>query len=166
MLAKYALLASLALAACGSRHEALDATVAAHDAALREMPRAFYVPGLGDQMHALQLRHSKLWFAGTARNWPLAAFELEEIGETLDRVGRWHADSEDLPVAASIKAHMQRGRYAVDQSIRRGDGPGFERAYDQLTEGCNGCHRAAKHGFIVIQRPSSEPVGNQRWAAD
>ncbi|MGY4316950.1 hypothetical protein [Bradyrhizobium sp. JR3.5] len=32
-----------------------------------------YVPQLANIMTAAQLQHLKLWSAGTARNWPLAA---------------------------------------------------------------------------------------------
>jgi hypothetical protein len=110
------------LPACRSHDEqALRTTLAAHDAALREMPRDFYEPGLGDLMNSLQLRHAKLWFAGQADNWPLAAFELEEIHESLGRVSRWHAGDASQPIAALIKAHTHAGVYALDQSIRQHD---------------------------------------------
>jgi hypothetical protein len=163
MSARLCLVALLVVAGCSPQDRTLQTSVAAHDAVLREMPRDFYRPGLGDQMHALQLRHAKLWFAGRAENWQLAAFELEEIGESLDRVGRWHAENEPIPITAAIKAYMRRGRYAVDQSIRQRNPDAFPKAFDELTYGCNSCHRAAKHEFIVIQRPNSDPVGNQRW---
>ena len=136
----------------------------AHDALLQELPRGFYEPGLGDLMHALQLRHAKLWFAASGSNWELAAFELHEIHESLDRVARWHADDEDVPMAASIKAYMQAGRYALDQSITRRNAVEFAAAFDRFTEGCNACHQAAKHGFIVIKRPTGEPYSNQQYA--
>jgi hypothetical protein len=143
----------------------MTATVAAHDAVLRDLPRDFYKPGLGDQMNALQLRHAKLWFAGAANNWELAAFELEEIQENLDRIARWHADNKEIPLAPSIKAYTQQGRYALDQSIRQRDATTFAAAFDRFTQGCNQCHQAAQHGFIVIQRPMSDPVGNQSWTS-
>ena len=158
-------LSTLLLACSAQDSQQLSVTVASHDAALREMPRDFYEPGLGDLMHALQLRHAKLWFAGSADNWELAAFELEEIQENLARVTRWHADNKEIPVPASIKAHMHDGAYALDQSVRRRNAAEFNTAFDRLTQGCNGCHVAAKHGFIVIRRPTLDPVGNQSWTA-
>jgi hypothetical protein len=42
-----------------------------------------YAPGLGEFMTATQLRHAKLWFAGKANNWDLAAYEIDEIMEGL-----------------------------------------------------------------------------------
>ena len=47
--------------------------------------RAPYEPGLGEFMMATQLRHAKLWFAGKSHNWDLAAYEIDEIKEGLDR---------------------------------------------------------------------------------
>ena len=37
-----------------------------------------YQPGLGELMSLQQLRHDKLWRAGRAFNWPLAAYEIDE----------------------------------------------------------------------------------------
>lgn len=159
-------LACILASGCSSHVDPqIAASVAAHDAALREMPRDFYTPGLGDLMNSLQLRHAKLWFAGRAENWELAAFESHEIHENLQRIARWHADNDALPMAPSIKAYMNTSQYALDQSIVQRNPKAFEAAFDQLTESCNRCHRAAKHEFIVIGRPKADPVGNQEWRA-
>ena len=40
-----------------------------------------YVPGLGDLMESLQVQHGKLWFAGSAQNWPLEAYAADSIKE-------------------------------------------------------------------------------------
>ena len=158
------LLAGLFVSGCESRNDSQLATsVAAHDAALRELPRDFYRPGLGDLMHSLQLRHAKLWFAGAAHNWALAAFESHELHENFDRVARWHGDNEDIPMAAALKAYMQSSHYTLDQSIAKQDRAAFDTAFDRFTAGCNQCHQAAKHAFIVIRRPMVDPVGNQDW---
>jgi hypothetical protein len=158
------LAACACLAACAPRVDpAVQAKLAGYDAMMRELPRRFYEPGLGDQMHTLQLRHAKLWFAATGGNWQLAAFEIHEIEENLERIARWHHDSEAIPMGPAIKVHMHPGQYAVEQSIARQDAGEFSAAFDRLTQGCNACHRATEHGFIVIQRPTSEPVSNQAW---
>jgi len=41
-----------------------------------------YAPRLADIMGATQLRHFKLWYAGTEKNWPLATYELSQIRES------------------------------------------------------------------------------------
>src|SRR5579885_542792 len=43
-----------------------------------------YVPGLGDIMTTIQMRHIQLWFAGKSRNWELASYELERIRQSLE----------------------------------------------------------------------------------
>ena len=45
-----------------------------------------YKPGFGEIMNSVQINHSKLWFAGTNKNWKLAEFEVHEIMELLDDV--------------------------------------------------------------------------------
>ena len=40
-----------------------------------------YTPGLGEIMTLQQMRHTKLWLAGEARNWDLAAYEIKELGD-------------------------------------------------------------------------------------
>src|SRR5262245_43347389 len=58
-----------------------------------------WVPELGEIMSLQQMRHTKLWFAGEAKNWDLAAFEIEELSEGFDAVIMYHPTHEDSPVA-------------------------------------------------------------------
>lgn len=124
-----------------------------------------YKPGMGDLMSSLQLRHAKLWYAGHAHNWPLAKFELHEMDETFERILRWHPEEDDIPLAPMLEAHMKGALAALDESTAQEDSAAFEAAFDRFTSGCNACHQSMNHGFIVIQRPSSPPVSNQRWEA-
>lgn len=44
-----------------------------------------YRPGLGDMMNnSLQVHHVKLGLAGAHRDWPLAAYEVKELGEAVE----------------------------------------------------------------------------------
>jgi hypothetical protein len=114
------------------------------------------VPGLGEIMTLQQLRHIKLWFAGRAGNWPLSDYEVGELNEGFDDVGKLlGGDTVDKMVGAQIKA-LQK---AVDDKNRAA----FMAAYDGLSAGCNNCHRTLDHGFIVIQRPASLPYSDQKF---
>ena len=42
-----------------------------------------YLPRLGDIMNLVQVRHAKLWFAGQAKNWDLAGYELAQLKQSL-----------------------------------------------------------------------------------
>ena len=125
-----------------------------------------YLPGFGEFMSATQMRHAKLWFAGDARNWELAAFELDEIKEGLEDATRLHPTHEGVPVADMIKANLDAPLSGLAKAIEAKDKNGFTRAFDVLTAACNACHAAASHGFIRIQRPTAAPVSNQVFAPE
>ena len=123
-----------------------------------------YVPGLGEFMSATQVRHAKLWFSGDAKNWELAAFELDEIKEGLEDAGKLHPSHGDIPVPEMIKANLDAPLTALAKAIEGKDRNEFRRAFDTLTAGCNACHTAAGHAFIRIERPTRLPVSNQDFA--
>jgi hypothetical protein len=123
-----------------------------------------YVPGLGDFMTAyVQPHHIKLWQAGSVGNWPLAAYEANELRETFEDVttyqGVWH----DLPIGNMVEAVLEPKLAAVDQSIAKHDTTAFGKAFKELTGACNQCHRAAKHEFIVIRVPSGSAFPDQAF---
>jgi hypothetical protein len=55
------------------------AAVATAQSVLNAPASEQYVPQLGDVMNAAQVRHQKLYLAGKARNWELAAFESRQL---------------------------------------------------------------------------------------
>ena len=122
-----------------------------------------YVPGLGEIMSLQQMRHAKLWLAGSQKNWPLADYELDELREGFDDVQKLHATHEGIPVGAMAKSLTTPPVDALAKAIDAKDAAGFAKSFDQLTDACNACHRAAKRGFIVITRPSTSPYPNQRF---
>jgi hypothetical protein len=123
-----------------------------------------YVPGLGEFMTATQLRHAKLWFAGKAGNWALAAYEVDEIKEGLEDVARLYPTHEQTPVAEMIKTIIDPRLERLEKAIEAKGGAQFIAAFDDLTNGCNACHAAAGKPFIRIQRPSEPPLSNQNFA--
>jgi len=122
-----------------------------------------YVPGLGEIMSLQQMRHAKLWLAGSQKNWPLADYELDELREGFDDVQKLHATHDGIPVGAMAKSLTTPPAEALAKAIDVKDAAAFTKSFDQLTEACNSCHRAAKHGFIVITRPATSPFPNQKF---
>jgi hypothetical protein len=116
-------------------------------------------------MSLTQMRHLKLWFAGKAANWALAAYETDELEEGFHDVVRFHPTHKGSPVPLSqLVPEFTAGPIeALRSAIERQDQAGFTAAYDSLTQGCNGCHRAAEFSFNVVQRPSANPYSNQRF---
>jgi hypothetical protein len=50
---------------------------------------------------------------------------------------------------------------ALDEAIGAGDANLFTQAYSRLTDGCNGCHTALNHGYVVIKVPDKSAFQNQ-----
>jgi hypothetical protein len=130
-------------------------------------PQAAWVPGLGELMLSQQMRHAKLWLAGDAANWKLAAYELDEIKEGFADIARLHPTHKKAPVPIdqAIETIMTAPLDDLSKAIQKGDRKAFEEAFDTMTQGCNSCHQATDYGFSVLQRPKSNPFPNQDFKA-
>ncbi|WP_375309320.1 hypothetical protein WHZ77_18920 [Bradyrhizobium sp. A5] len=143
----------LALAAVGAA-----TAVAAQD--LKTPSSDQYVPRLGDIMGAAQTRHQKLWMAGKAQNWELAAFELRQLKASLVEAAVFYSG---IPIGnvATLEPSLQSLSDAIDAK----DGRKFAKGLGELTEGCNACHRSLQRSFVVIKVPSEQqPFANQQFA--
>lgn len=123
-----------------------------------------YAPGLGEIMTLQQMRHAKLWFAGAARNWPLADYEVDELKEGFEDAASLHPVHEGVPVGEMIAKLTPSPLQEISAAISKKDRAGFARAFDRLSATCNSCHQAANHGFIRIGRPTAPPFSNQIFA--
>jgi hypothetical protein len=126
-----------------------------------------YEPGLGELMSLQQMRHEKLGRAGDARNWPLASYELDELGEGFDDVVKFHPTHKDSPLVLSdaLPKIMGEPLRTVRAAIDAKDPAAFDAAYDTLTAACNSCHQATNFGFNVVRRsPDRTWFGNQEFA--
>ncbi|MCJ2179251.1 hypothetical protein [Novosphingobium album (ex Hu et al. 2023)] len=126
-----------------------------------------YVIGLGEIMGLTQMRHAKLWFAGKAENWPLAAYELDELREGFDDAMLYHPHHRNVPypLTQMVPEFVSSSLDALDKAIKARNRPNFDKAFDSLTAGCNACHREANFGFNVLKRPTAPPYSNQSFAA-
>ncbi len=152
-----ALLAAAALAGC-----ARPSDEASRPGGVSPAPKPF-APGLGEIMALNQARHVKLWFAGDASNWPLAAYEVSELREGFDDAVRYHPTQEGspLPISGLVPTIMDEPRKNVEAAVAAKDHAAFVTAYDALTAACNRCHQASNHGFNVVKRPTVNPFPNQ-----
>ncbi len=115
-----------------------------------------YVPKLGDIMNAAQTRHSKLWFAAKAGNWDLAGYELGQLKASLVEAAMLYSG---IPVSnvTTLSAPLK----SVSDAIDAKDSRRFAKAFGELTDGCNSCHRSMQRAFIVMRQPAEGPFGNQ-----
>jgi hypothetical protein len=145
-----ALIAAGLLAAVVVRAEDKPATPAA-------MPvEEEHLPALGEIMSVQQMRHIKLWFAGNAANWPLADYEMGELGEGFNDVRKLVGN--DI-----VDQHVGKPIEALQKAIDGKDRKAFIAAFDNLSAGCNACHKTLDHAFISIQRPAMLPYSDQNF---
>jgi hypothetical protein len=124
-----------------------------------------YTPGLGEIMTLTQMRHTKLWFAGQAGNWPLAAYEMDELREGMEDAVVFHPTHKDspLPIPDLIDKIMTVPIKQLSDAVEAKDSKQFVKAFDELTSACNQCHMAANFGFNVVTRPTANPYTNQNF---
>ena len=124
-----------------------------------------YTMTMGDLMNTLvQPRHAKLGLAGHAENWPLAAYAIFEIRQAFAGIVKAQPRFRGMPVGELVEAALNQAMTAVDTAIKQKDPAKFVAAYDQLTQGCNACHAAADHPFVVIKTPDASAFPNQDFA--
>ncbi|MGO9431779.1 hypothetical protein [Rhodoblastus sp.] len=116
---------------------------------------------LADIMGETQLRHLKLSFAGSVKNWDLADYEVAQIDKSFRRAAQLYPTFENVPVARLIAEISEPVLAEVKKSIKDRDRDAFLRSFDKLTTACNSCHQEAKLGFIRMQVPTASPFSNQ-----
>ena len=132
--------------------------VAAAQTGINVTPSSPYVPRLGDIMNAVQIRHTKLWFAGKSANWELAAYEVRELKASLTEAASLY---EGIP-ATNVNAMAQPVR-AVTDAIEAKNGKQFATAYGDLTKGCNACHQSIGRDYIIMRVPEVSPFSDQQF---
>jgi hypothetical protein len=122
-------------------------------------------PELGAQMLELQIRHARLWQAGEAQNWMLAQFQLAELRETMHGIAQTngeHAALQPRRLADVMPAMTDAQLPLLQQVIDSRYKARFVAGHAALSAGCNACHSAADHAFLVIQRPRTPLLDNLR----
>jgi mono/diheme cytochrome c family protein len=109
---------------------------------------------LSNLMIAMQSRHIKLWFSGKFANWKLAAYEVNQMETDLGEVAK--RASPPQPTTA-------KGISLLRDSIEARDTQAFVKAYSELTNECNACHRAHGRDYISVLIPTYSPFADQNF---
>jgi hypothetical protein len=111
-------------------------------------------------MSATQLQHLKLWFAGKAKNWDLASYELRQLTDSLVQAAILYPG---IPVSSVTT--MEAPLLAISEAIAARDSRKFALSTRNLTNGCNACHISMGRSFVVIGLPTDQqPPANQIFA--
>jgi hypothetical protein len=123
-----------------------------------------FKPAMDDLMTMLvQPRHLKLYYAGQAKNWMLAGFELNELRGALARIGRTIPTYRNIGVDTAVASIFADQIKSVDAAIKATDATKFTAAYEGMTNACNACHAAMEHHFLVIKVPEANNYPDQEF---
>jgi len=111
----------------------------------------------------IQPRHIKLWLAGQSGDWTFVDYERHNIGETFARIVATVPSYKGLSNSSLVAAFVTPQLAALDDAVTARDRAAFVRAYGALTNGCNGCHRATGHPFVVITQPDAASLPDQTF---
>jgi hypothetical protein len=121
-----------------------------------------FKPAMDDLMTMLvQPRHIRLYYAGQANNWRLAAFQARELRGALARIGRTIPNYRNINVDEAVAAIFADRLAAVDAAVKAGDLEKFNAAYADMTNACNDCHKGMEHPFLVMKVPEAGSFTDQ-----
>ena len=134
----------------------LSSPAMAQDAPAPPQAKGF-TPGFDDLMTMLiQPRHIKLYEAGQARNWELAAAEARNLRQAFDRIAVAIPGYLGNDVKGAVANLMAPALKSVDDAIAHGDPKAFTAAYKDVTDGCNACHTFMERPFLVMKVPDGK----------
>src|SRR3984893_3810562 len=108
-----------------------------------------FQPAMDDLMTMLvQPRHIRLYYAGQAKNWRLAAFQVNELRGALARIGRTIPNYRNINVDTAVASIFAEKLKAVGDAVKVADLTQFNAAYEEMTAACNDCHKGMEHSFL------------------
>jgi hypothetical protein len=116
---------------------------------------------LANYMTNLQRHANKLWFSGTAQNWELAQFYVHELEESMEKIEQANVYEDGIALSPLVRNLGIKQLENLETAIKNKESKAFDEAYDLLVSNCNNCHNAAKHPFIVIQKPKTPVFDSQ-----
>lgn len=137
-----------------------------------EMPTAVPAPrenpppealmwGLDDLMTLLvQPRHVKLYYAGTQKNWELAAAEASNLRGAMLGIAKTIGIYTSLGVRDASASLFEPALTSLDAAIATADSRRFASAYKDVTAACNACHVYKEHSYILVNVPERGAQSN------
>jgi len=112
--------------------------------------------GLVELMGSLQYFSHKLGLSIDAGNKKLAGFyahEVEEVIETLEEIENYNGK----PISKMVKIRLLPPFHQLEKAVKSGNTGAASGAFGDMVDACNGCHVATAHGYIKIQRSTTNP---------
>ncbi len=110
-------------------------------------------PGLGTVMIEYGHRFALARLAVDAGNWGMAAYQIKEATE-IQEVGETTRPNN----ATLLKNFEQSFVEPINNAIEAQDAAQFDTAFTEALTGCNACHQATGHPFVVVTEPPDNLV--------
>lgn len=124
-----------------------------------------YLPSVSDLMiTTVQPRHVRLWIAAHEGNWEFGAYELGNLKGAFNRLGRAHPTVENNSFPDMVSAVTQQPFADLAAAVKAKDMAAFDKAYADLTSGCNSCHQALNRGVVAIKVPRDGALDDQDFS--
>jgi hypothetical protein len=117
---------------------------------LNELARS--QPGMDRLMAEIAERARRLYFAGTAGNWPAAGYFCRTLGKHLRESAFSRPKYDD-----AMQQFLDFDYAPVRDAIAAQDAAAFARAWDHLVERVNHWHETFGKGYLVYKTPDTPP---------
>jgi hypothetical protein len=118
-------------------------------------------PEVAIYMGRIQVYMHKLYWAGMAKNLPLADFYRHEIKEVMEEVAQASIVEDGIDVSAKMNVYGIRTIDGMKAALKEQGLEGFGAQYDLLVNTCNTCHRETGHPMIQVQVPTENRYTDQ-----
>ena len=98
-----------------------------------------------------------------ARNWELAEYGHKLLSQAFRTVATVQPKFRNTTVSEAIESMTGEAMRSLDDAIRARDPKKAAAAFSDLTDGCNSCHTALDHAFVVIKVPEASSFPNQEF---
>lgn len=115
---------------------------------------------LGNKMYELQRRWAAIWFAGKAGDAEMVKYQTHEIEEIVASMEEHDPQEAGVDVVDRINVHVTDRLEGIEEAAADNNQALFEKRYNIVTDGCNGCHAETKHAFIRVKKPEYNPYPN------
>ncbi|MBS1667903.1 MAG: cytochrome c [Bacteroidetes bacterium] len=109
-------------------------------------------PGLGEFMLQIKYHHDSLGKAINQKDYDRAAYEVDELKETTEKIQQLNITNDKLqkPFPIFFDKYLQGPLNTLADAAAKKDEASLKTNFISLTENCNSCHHENNMGFMKI----------------
>jgi len=110
-------------------------------------------PGLGEFMLQIKYHHDEIGKAITNKDYARAAYEIDEIKETTEKIMQLNITNDRLqkPFAFFYEKYLESALNVLSDAALKSDAATLKTNFIGLTNNCNSCHHENNMAFMKIE---------------